>query len=383
MKKITSIAVGLALAVTASTPANSASISWGLDRIGAPANGGAGVRVYVLDSGITADPGFGTRANGDFGDCNGHGTHVAGTIGSSQYGVAKAAQIFSIRTADCSGGVNPAQLISSLDWITKNHPAGTPGVVNMSVAVTKNKLVDAAVERIYKAGLVPVVAAGNFNSDACQLSPAKVANALTVGSINENNYRTNNSNWGSCVDVFAPGQAIVSEDAKNENGSSTKTGTSMAAAHVSGIAAVYLGANPKAKPAEVINAIMNNSERGIVIDAKGSENAVAKVVTSSGVVVSAPVVSVPVAPIAVVSSTPGKVSGVLAKRVAGAYSLSWNPVVEAMTYKIETSADNRSWSVAVDATTNTFANIPRAGYYRVSAVGSLGTGLPSLTVRIK
>lgn len=268
--------------------------SWGLDRLDQtttefdltynyPDSAGAGVRVYVLDTGVETNlPGFDNRVIRGFDalakprdrsmanrDCHGHGTGIAGVIASNTYGIAKQATIVPVRVADCRGGVSPDSLVKGINWVLKNHPRNTPGVVNLSVAVNKSRAVDTAIGKLYNAGLVPVVAAGNQNADACRLSPAGSPRSLTVGSVNMNDYRTNNSNYGECVSIFAPGGLITTE---GKNGSPrTTSGTSLAAAHVTGVIALYLSENPRAKSPEVIGAITSNGLGGVVVDAKSNK----------------------------------------------------------------------------------------------------------------
>jgi subtilisin family serine protease len=297
VKNKISIALAVIVFAIGATPA-SAGVqtevsSWGLDRIdynqttetldrsySYPDSAGAGVRVYVLDTGVLATlPGFGGRVLTGFDtlaglrtphqadrDCNGHGTAVAGVIASATYGVAKGATIVPVRVADCKGGIVPANIVKGIDWIIKNHPRGTAGVVNLSIAVGKTKLVDDAITRLYKANLVSVVSAGNQNIDACRLSPAGASLALTVGSINMNDQRTNTSNFGECVSMYAPGGLITTE---GTNGlPSTRSGTSFSAPHVAGAIALYLSKNPRATAPETIWEITRNGLGGVVIDAK-------------------------------------------------------------------------------------------------------------------
>lgn len=292
MNKKIACLVAVTLAVSASLPASgavqSAVVSWGLDRLDQttstldgiynyPDQSGAGVRVYVMDTGVQSDlAGFGGRVavgfdalakfrepNQSGADCNGHGTTVAGVIGSSTYGVAKSVTIVPVRVAGCDGGVYPESIVKGIDWIIKNHPRNSAGVVNISLAVNKSKAVDDAVAKLYSAGLVPVVAAGNFSTDACRFSPAGAPRAFTVGSTNQNDYRTNTSNFGNCVKMFAPGGLIPTEGLRGET---VSTGTSMSAPFVSGAIALYLSKNPKARPAEVIGAITKGAQVGAVVN---------------------------------------------------------------------------------------------------------------------
>jgi subtilisin family serine protease len=202
-------------------------------------------------------------------DCNGHGTAVAGVVGSSVYGVAKSALIVPVRVANCSGGVYAESIVKGIDWIVANHPRNTAGVVNISLAVYKSKVVDDAISKLYSAGLVPVVAAGNFSTDACKFSPAGSPRALTVGSTNLNDYRSNSSNFGSCVKMFAPGGLIPTEGLA---GQVVESGTSFSAPYVSGALAVYLSKYPKAKPAESISALIKNGLAGAVVNSNSQSN---------------------------------------------------------------------------------------------------------------
>jgi subtilisin family serine protease len=300
MKKTTSLALALGLVALSLTPSSAATHlevpSWGLDRIDnfqstltldrsytVPDHGGAGVLVYVMDTGVQANlPGFEGRVAIGFDavagfrvphtanrDCNGHGTAVAGIIASASYGVARKVTIVPVRVTDCRGGVGPAAIIKGIDWIRKNHPRNTPGVVNMSIAVGKNKSVDDAVGRLYDIGLVTVAAAGNQNMDACRLSPAGSPRALTVASVNMNDQRTNTSNFGECVSIYAPGGLILTEG--HLGTPSTRSGTSMAAPHVAGVIALYLSNNRGARGAETVWTIIRNGLPGVVLDAKSTK----------------------------------------------------------------------------------------------------------------
>jgi serine protease len=389
-KKIIIGALIASLSLTA-VPAYAAVSSWGLDRLDGAIDGnysvaytGAGVTAYVLDTGVVStDPGFGGRASGDV-DCHGHGTHVAGIIGSSEFGVAKNVKIVSIKIADCKGVVYPKDLVAGIDKVLTLNKG--PAVVNISVTVGKSPTVDAAIDRLYAAGILAVVAASNTNTDACKWSPSGTPNAFTVAGINKNDQRTNTSAFGDCVDIFAPGGLIDSEDWQNPSAFKTMTGTSMASPHVAGVAALYLEKNPTAKPAEVAQALRAGALRDVVVDAKSSNGNYLLNTSFLGGVAS---ITVPSTPKIIGTTLPGKVSGVFASKSATGYKLSWSAPTNAPTsgiigYKIESSVTGSTWTVVV--TTNTadiFADVAIAGYYRVSAVGSLGTGQPSLTVRIK
>jgi subtilisin family serine protease len=396
MKKNMVIAAVAAAVISATSvlPASAVvATSWGLDRIDGtldgsynpPALTGAGVTAYVLDSGVNiSDSGFGGRASGDT-DCMGHGTHVAGIIGSSEFGVARSVNIVSIKVTDnCGGGVTARNLVAGIDKILSIHKPGTPGVVNISITIGKDVLVDSAIERLYNAGLLPVVAASNVNSDACLFSPSGASRAFTVGGINRNDMRTNTSSWGNCVDIFAPGGLIVSENLNDPNGSRTMTGTSMATPHVTGVAALYLERNPKAKPAEVENALRSGALAGVVVDAKSANgNYLLNTAFLSGQApVNAPTVIAP--PTAV--EVPARVSGINATRSANGYLVSWKASTNVLnagsvTYRVEASSDKNSWAVVAQVS-GTSVDVPTWKFYRVTAVGTLGASAPSLILMV-
>lgn len=398
-KKLIVGALAASLTLTA-VPAYAAVSSWGLDRIDGAVDGnysvsltGAGVTAYVLDTGVAlTDPGFGGRASGDV-DCHGHGTHVAGIIGSSEFGVARDVKVVSVKVADCKGVVYPKDLVAGIDKVIAMNKG--PAVVNISVTVGKSATVDAAIDRLYAAGILPVVAASNTMTDACKWSPSGTPNAFTVAGINKNDQRTTNSAYGECVDIFAPGGLINSEDWQRPDTYKTMTGTSMATPHVTGVAALYLEKNPTAKPAEVAKALRAGALAGAVVDAKSINGNYllstaflggTPVAKPAPVVVDAPtVISAP----AKATTVPVKPTAVFASKATSGYKLSWKAPTNAGTsgiigYKVESSATGSVWNtVVVTATADAFAEVAIAGYYRVSAVGSLGTGLPSLTVRVK
>ncbi len=258
--------------------------TWGIDRInqrGLPLDGtysytrsGAGVHMYVIDSGLRATHtqfagrvGNGFTAIGDgngTNDCNGHGTHVAGTVAGTTWGVAKSAIVHPVRVFGCSGGSAWSTIIAGVDWVAANRQL--PAVANMSLGGGGNTSLDAAVENLINRGVTVVVAAGNDNGDACAKSPARVRRALTIASTETNDARSSFSNYGSCVDLFAPGGSITSAWPASDTASSVLSGTSMASPHVAGSAALFLEANPSASPADVTFALVGKSTANVVVN---------------------------------------------------------------------------------------------------------------------
>ena len=251
--------------------------SWGLDRIDGSADGtytypneGEGVTAYVLDTGVDfSHPSFEGRATSgydfidnddDASDCQGHGTHVAGTVGSAEYGVAKSVDLVSVRVLDCQGSGEWSQIIAGIDWVAQN--ANGPSIGNMSLGGGANDSVDRAVAGAISAGVQMAVAAGNDSSDACSTSPARVSSAVTLGSTDQGDGRSSFSNYGSCLDLFAPGGNINST--ANGGGSQTMSGTSMATPHAAGAAALYLSENPDASPQQVADALTGTADSGVV-----------------------------------------------------------------------------------------------------------------------
>lgn len=265
--------------------------TWGLDRVDQRPRTltntysysymGTGVNVYVVDSGITTGHvDFGGRAFAQAGwdlvgdgrngqDCMGHGTHVAGTIGGNTVGVAKRATLVSVRVFDCVGGGSASRVLSAVNLITAYHRK--PAVVNMSLAYPGNYALDAAVTNSVNAGITYVVAAGNDGLDACGFSPARSSGTITVGATNTYDQRAvfdaasgKSSNWGSCVDVWAPGLGIWSAKHTHTMEWASMNGTSMASPHVAGAAAIYLSYYPSATPADVRSIILNTATTGLL-----------------------------------------------------------------------------------------------------------------------
>ncbi len=249
--------------------------SWGLDRVDQARlpldssytydGDGTGVTAFVIDSGVLpTHTDFGGRATigADFVndaqngvDCSGHGTHVSGTIGGTTYGIAKAVQIVAVRVLNCNGTGSISQVLSGVNWVTTHHTPGTPAVANMSLGSGFSNSINAAVESSISSGVTYVLAAGNGNQNSCDTSPASAPHAITVGATSQNDARASFSDFGPCVDLFAPGVGITSDWYANDTATNTISGTSMASPHVAGVVARYLSAHPTATPDTVAAAV--------------------------------------------------------------------------------------------------------------------------------
>lgn len=395
-------------------------LSWGLDRIDQifndldgsytrPESGGVGVRVYVLDTGVQGDLlGFEGRVEAGFDattrfggradtDCNGHGTHVAGIIASSKYGIAPRATIVPVKVADCRGGLLEGSVITALNWVSANHPVGVPAVLNMSFALNHSKRVNDLTNSLHQAGIVITAAAGNFNFDACRISPGSSEAILTVGSINMNTYKTNGTTHGSCIDIYAPGGLIVSEDPRSE--SRTRSGTSMAAPHVAGAAALYLSEHPRTSAETFNNLVKIGATQNAVVNVTSGSNLLLNIgfINGSSTGESVSVVDPPVSqdlplPLQLIADAPTKllIGGGSSALVATWTSPSNLNRVELVHYRIESSRDNgRSWSVlARVAPTETQALVGRAVInrlisFRIFAVTASGDSQASSKVSIR
>jgi serine protease len=243
--------------------------TWGLDRIdqrNLPLDSqytynytGSGVRAYIIDTGIyPAHQDFGGRVTAGFtaiadgrgsADCNGHGTHVAGTVGGATWGVAKGVTLVPVRVLDCSGSGFTSGVVAGLDWMVAN--VARPAVANMSLGGGASSTLDAAVARATAAGIAVAVSAGNSNSNACDVSPARAPSAMTIAASDSNDQRASFSSYGSCVDLFAPGVGITSAGISSPTSTSVKSGTSMSSPHVAGAAALVLQAFPSYSASQV------------------------------------------------------------------------------------------------------------------------------------
>ena len=288
--------------------------TWGLDRVDQrnrpmdgkyiyPDAGGQGVHVYIVDTGLNpnhseftgrvgAGRNFAPNSSGGLlgggatdaantTDCNGHGTHVAGTAAGTVYGVAKKATVHAVRVLGCDGSGSNSGVIAGVDWVTAN--AVRPAVANMSLGGGDSAALDTAVRNTIASGIAMAVAAGNSNNDACSGSPNKVPEAITVGSTTNTDARSSFSSFGSCLDIYAPGSNITSANYQNNTGTSVLSGTSMASPHVAGAAALVLARNTAATPAQVRDTLVAEATSGVVTDAKtGSPNKLLYVTTTGG-----------------------------------------------------------------------------------------------------
>ena len=363
--------------------------TWGIDRVdqrNLPLSNSytydttaSGVHAYIIDTGVllTHNEFSGRMGNGfdavttggNANDCHGHGTHVAGTVGGTTYGVAKGVTIHPVRVLGCTGSGTNAGVIAGMDWVAANRVL--PAVANMSLGGGAAQTVDDAVARMTAANVTVVVAAGNDNgSDACTKSPARAPSAITVGSTTNTDARSSFSNIGTCVDIFAPGSSITSSWYTSNTATNTISGTSMASPHVAGGAALYLASNPSATPAQVTNALNTSATAGIVGNpGTGSPNRL--LYTLGG---TAPVDTTP----------PSTVSGLSATASGSAQiNLSWSAATDTggsglAGYKIErcTGAGCTSFAQIATSTTASYANTGLAAStsysYRVRAYDGAG-----------
>lgn len=383
--------------------------SWGLDRIDETtlpldnryefATNGSGVTAYVVDTGVlTSHSQFTGRVSSSFfdafggtgADCNGHGTHVAGTIAGNTLGVAPAATIVPVRVLDCAGSGSVSGVIAGIDWAI-NHHTTAPAVMNLSLGTSKSDSLNSAIDRAFADGITVVVAAGNSNVDACTTSPgSNKVSALTVGATTNTDARASYSNFGSCLDLFAPGSAITSAWYTSNSATNSLSGTSMASPHVAGLAARYLSAVPAASPSAVMSAIIDAATNNVVTSpgtlspnklAFGSATAIPN---SNGVTTTVPGSTTlpPGTGTESMPSVPGATGTPVA--LAGAQSswLEWTPAANGgspitghvvRVYR----AGKLLTQVVVDADTYHTINNLRAGsshYFTVAAMNGVGVG---------
>ena len=267
--------------------------TWGLDRTDQRAlplsntftytASGAGVNAYIIDTGIRlSHADFGGRAvtgtdlidGGAADDCNGHGTHVAGTVGGATYGIAKQVNLIAVRVFGCGSSGATSTIIAGVDWVTAHHAAGQPAVANLSLGGGASTAMDTAVRNMINDGVTASIAAGNGNAlgmaqNSCSVSPARVTEALTIGATDSGDNKASFSNYGTCVDFHAPGVSIVSAGIANDTSTATLSGTSMAAPHVAGVAALYLSTAPASSPATVASVLSSKTTKGVVKGTSG------------------------------------------------------------------------------------------------------------------
>ncbi|HEY0153385.1 MAG TPA: S8 family peptidase [Longimicrobium sp.] len=260
--------------------------TWGIDRIdqrSRPLSGtynytntASNVRAYIIDTGVRAthsefrrtdgtsraSNSYNATGDGNSSDCNGHGTHVAGTVGGKTYGVAKAVMIRAVKVFTCSGSSANSIIIAGIDWTTSNHVK--PAVANLSLGGGASQATDDAVNRLSNAGVYVAVAAGNENTDACTRSPARASTVTTVASSTSSDAKSSFSNWGSCVELYAPGSSITSAWYGSDTQTNTISGTSMASPHVAGVGALYKGTYGDASYSTIRSWIINNSTASVI-----------------------------------------------------------------------------------------------------------------------
>lgn len=368
--------------------------TWGIDRIDQsdlPLNStftyntnGSTVTAYIFDTGVRSDHvEFGGRVTGGFSaiateptpeDGNGHGTHVAGTVGGSTYGIAKAVKIVPVKVLDGTGSGTNAGVIAGLEWAVTNHVSG-PAVGNMSLGGGISTTLDAAVRSCIADGIVMAVAAGNSNLDASTASPARVAEAITVGSTTNTDAKSSFSNYGSLVDIHAPGSSISSSYNTSSTSVAVLSGTSMASPHVAGAAVLYLEYAPGSTPAQVETALKTFSAVGRITGLpSGTVNNLLQI--NFGTVPTLPAPGVPTL------SSPAD----LATNVAIAPTLSWAAATAATTYNLQVSTTNTFATTLVNLTGLTTTSRAISGlansttyYWRVSTTNATGTSAWSST----
>jgi subtilisin family serine protease len=370
--------------------------TWGLDRIdqrNLPLNSsytytatGTGVKAYIVDTGILgAHSDFGGRVvtgytaindgNGTT-DCNGHGTHVAGSVGGTTYGVAKSVSLVPVRVLSCAGSGTSTGVIAGIDWVTADHAAGTPAVANMSLGGSYSASLNAAVARSVADGITYTVAAGNSNTDACTSSPASEPTAITVGATGSTDARASYSNFGTCLDIFAPGSSITSDWYTSTTATATISGTSMAAPHVAGVAALLLSADATATPATIASRLLATATPSVVTGTgAGSPN----LLLASGTFTPGPVTA---------PSAPRNLVGTAGNaRITLTFDVPADTGGAAITdYVIQRASGGGAWTTVVDgisnATTATVTGLTNGTTYsfRAAAVNSASTGAYSSVI---
>lgn len=382
--------------------------SWGLDRIdqrSLPLNStftataqGSGVDTYIVDTGIFAShteftgrlaAGFSSIADSNgTNDCNGHGTHVAGTTAGTIYGIAKSATLIPVRVLDCSGSGSNSGVIAGLDWIVAHHISGKAAVVNMSLGGGASTALDTAVQNVINDGIVMVVAAGNSNVDACNTSPARATNALTVGATGQysagetTDSRSSYSNYGPCLDIFAPGSRITSSWIGGSTATNTISGTSMASPHVAGVAAVLFGRYPGSTASEIASMLLTSATPNVVIGpGTGSPNYLLYLDPLGGT---------PTAPDAVSPVAPSAPTGITVAPSSGSLSITFtagpagtSPITN-YKYSLDGGATWFTRSPASTLSPIVVGGLTNGSTYSVSirAISTAGDGIASTSVNV-
>lgn len=336
---------------------------------------GSGIDVYVIDTGIRLDHvEFGGRAvtgydaitsGGTANDGNGHGTHVAGTIGGTTYGIAKGVRLYAVRVLDNSGNGTTAGVIAGIDWVTSHHTTN-PAVANMSLGGGASTSMDDAVKNSIADGVTYVVAAGNSSANASNYSPARVPEAITVGSTTSTDGFSSFSNYGSLVDILAPGSSITSAWYTSSTATNTISGTSMASPHVAGTSALYLKTNTSASPATVANALISNATLNKITSVPtGTPNRLLYTIFTTATIPAAPTLSSPTNGATGVSTSP---------------TLTWNASSGATSYRLQVSTSSAFSTLTIDQSGITTTSRAISGladgatyYWRVNATNSAGT----------
>jgi subtilisin family serine protease len=380
--------------------------SWGLDRIdqtALPLNStftatakGVGVDAYIVDTGIYSThsefigrlaSGFTAIVDGNgTNDCNGHGTHVAGTTAGTTYGIAKSATLIPVRVLSCTGSGSTSGVIAGLDWIVANHVAGKPAVANLSLGGGASTALDTAVQNVINDGVVMAVAAGNDGLNACNYSPARAVNAVTVGATGAfytgetTDTRSGYSNFGTCLDIFAPGSNIVSSWMGGTTTTNTISGTSMATPHVAGVAAVLFGRYPTSTPAQIAAMLRNSATPNVVLSAgTGSPNYLLYLDPLGGPIV-APPPPTPVAPSAPTGIAITTGSGQISVRFT-AGSAGTSPITS-YKYSVDGGTNWATRQTGTTASPLVITGLTNGNTYLVSirAVSVVGDGVASTSV---
>lgn len=357
--------------------------TWGIDRIDQASlplsttynynYTGLGVDVYIIDTGIKFDhvefggrAVFGYDAFGGTGiDGNGHGTHVSGTVGGATYGVAKSVKLYAVRVLDNTGSGTTTGVIAGIDWVTSHHTTNK-AVANMSLGGGVSTSLDDAVKRSIADGVTYCVAAGNNYQPAVNYSPARVPEAITVGSTTSTDGFSSFSNYGSTVDILAPGSSIKSAWYTSTTATNIISGTSMASPHVAGVAALYLHQYPASTPATVASAIVNNATLNKITSVPtGTPNKLLYSLFGTVTIPAAPVLSSPANGATGVSTSP---------------TLYWNASSGATSYRLQVSTSSSFTTLIVDQSGITTTSKAVTGlattmayYWRVNATNSAGT----------